>query len=192
MKSPMPHILERLGIRAPVVIAVDGGSSSYFHDRQSGAWGSYVTDVLIPDAERRFHTKRGCVGIAGFSMGGFGAIDIALAHPTSFRLVGLHDAAIWLHSGETAPGAFDDAEDFARHDVVQIAGRDGGKLKHVHVRIDRGTTSPFASGIDALTDALRSQHVKVKTATWPGPHAIRSIRPELNSVMDEYASALDC
>src|SRR4051794_35485664 len=34
--------LHAAGPRAPAVVALDGGSSSYWHDRKSGAWGSMV------------------------------------------------------------------------------------------------------------------------------------------------------
>ena len=51
-------------------------------------------------------------------MGGFGAYDIALQHPGRFCAVGGHSPALWFDGGETAPGAFDDAADFERNDVV--------------------------------------------------------------------------
>jgi enterochelin esterase-like enzyme len=34
--------LARLGSRAPVLLLVNGGDSSYYHDRADGRWGSYV------------------------------------------------------------------------------------------------------------------------------------------------------
>ena len=32
--------LDRLGPRAPIVVALDGGDHSYWHDRRGGRWGS--------------------------------------------------------------------------------------------------------------------------------------------------------
>src|SRR5688572_700321 len=64
--------LERLGERAPVVLAPDGDESSYWHDRASGAWGRMVVDEAIPEAARRFGADERRVAIAGLSMGGFG------------------------------------------------------------------------------------------------------------------------
>src|SRR3954453_18991350 len=34
--------LSRLGDRAPVVVELDGGDHSYWHDRRGGRWGAYV------------------------------------------------------------------------------------------------------------------------------------------------------
>ena len=45
-------------------------------------------------------------------MGGFGALDLALEHPGRFCAVGGHSAALWQRAGATAPGAFDNANDF--------------------------------------------------------------------------------
>ena len=42
---------------------------------------------------------------------------LARLHPGRFCAVGGHSPAIWRTGGETPAGAFDDAEDFARHDL---------------------------------------------------------------------------
>jgi len=43
--------------------------------------------------------------------------------------VGGHSAALWEDAGASAPGAFDDAEDFARNDVFAAAR--AGAYDHV-------------------------------------------------------------
>ena len=73
---------------------------------------------VIPTVVRRFDIDPRRVAIGGISMGGFGAYDLALLHPERFCAVGGHSPALWLEAGETAPGAFDDAADFERNDVV--------------------------------------------------------------------------
>jgi S-formylglutathione hydrolase FrmB len=188
----MPAELRRLGARAPVVLAVDGGESSYFHDRDSGDWESMIADEVIPAAIRLYDVDPDCIGIAGFSMGGYGAINFGLDHPSRIRLVGLHDAAIWTDAGQSAAGAFDDAEDFDAHDVIEAASSRGHKLRSTWVHVDRGTASPFSAGNDALVAALEDAGVTVHQRRWDGGHSIRSIRPQLRSIMREYAAALDC
>ena len=54
-------------------------------------------------------------------MGGFGAYDLARLYPGTFCAVGGDSAALWRNGGESAQGAFDNAEDFARHDVIGAA-----------------------------------------------------------------------
>jgi S-formylglutathione hydrolase FrmB len=57
-------------------------------------------------------------------VGGFGAYDLARLNPGRFCAVGGHSPALWRSGGETAPGAVDDAEDFARHDGDYWDARD--------------------------------------------------------------------
>src|SRR3712207_1636664 len=40
--------LESLGPDAPAILLVNGGESSYFHDRRGGRWGDYVLRRAIP------------------------------------------------------------------------------------------------------------------------------------------------
>ena len=116
--------LERLGPRAPAVLLVDGGDHSYYHDRRDGPWGEYVFREAIPAALERLRADPDRVAIGGISMGGFGALDLARLHPGRFCAVGGHSPALWRTGGETPAGAFDDAEDFSRHDLF-----DGSKAR---------------------------------------------------------------
>src|SRR3954447_26716819 len=109
--------LARVGSRAPVVVALDGGDHSYWHDRHGGRWGSYVLKEAIPEAVRRLPVDSSRVAIVGISMGGYGAFE--LARHRRFCAVGGHSPALWLSAGATAPGALDDAQDFKRHDVYR-------------------------------------------------------------------------
>ena len=110
--------LARLGAQAPDVVFPYGGPDSYWHDRADGAWGSYVMREVIPRAIARLHADPLRVAIGGISMGGFGALDLARLHPGRFCAAGGHSPALWVSGGESAAGAFDDAADFARHDVI--------------------------------------------------------------------------
>jgi S-formylglutathione hydrolase FrmB len=154
--------LSALGPRAPAVVFPDGGDHSYWHDRRGGEWAAYVMNEVIPQAVRRLHADRHRVAIGGVSMGGFGAFDLALHHSGRFCAVGGHSPAIWRQAGETAPGAFDDASDFARNDVIGLARR---RRPAPAVMIDSGDGDPFVAGDRALASALG-----VAKRTWPGGH----------------------
>ncbi len=162
--APMLEALEALGDRAPVVAFPNGGDHSYWHDRADGDWGRYVTDEVIPQVAERFGTDS--VAIGGISMGGFGAYDIARLHPGRFCAAGGHSPALWQEAGETAPGAFDDAEDFARHDVLfEPAG-----LLELPVWLDAGDLDPFRPGDLRFVDALEAAGADITARTWPGGH----------------------
>ena len=163
------------GDDAPVVVFPYGGNDSYWHDRRSGAWGRYVVDEVIPRALRESGADPDRVAIGGISMGGFGAFDIARLNPSRFCAVGGHSAAIWTEAGQSAPGAFDDAEDFAKHDVVAAAR--AGTFRPKSAWIDRGNSDPFVPGDDALADALG-----IESHRYPGGHE----REYWDAHWDEY------
>ncbi|MEA2418242.1 MAG: hypothetical protein QOE60_448 [Thermoleophilaceae bacterium] len=159
--------LAKLGPRAPIVAFPDGGDHSYWHDRADGRWGTYVTNEVIPNVTRQFGADRRRIAIGGISMGGFGAYDIARLHPDRFCAVGGHSPALWRSAGETAPGAFDDARDFARHDLIAAARADPDAFGRGPLWLDAGDADPFRPGDEALTGALGA---RVTARTWPGGH----------------------
>lgn len=150
--------LAELGPKAPLVAFPNGGNHSYWHNRREGAWGSYVVREVIPALVERFGADPRRVAIGGISMGGFGAYDIARLNPGRFCAVGGHSPALWRSGGETAPGAFDDAEDFARHDVIAAARSDpDGFAGDTKLWLDAGRSDPFQPGDQAFRDALGSR-----------------------------------
>jgi S-formylglutathione hydrolase FrmB len=175
--------LHDLGDSAPSVLLADGGDHSYWHDRADGPWGTSLLREVIPDAVERTHAQR--VAIGGISMGGFGALDLARLAPTSFCAVGAHSAALWLSGGETPAGAFDDAEDFVRHDV--IANARARRVYSVPVWVDVGRDDPFYEANVALIAALRAHGTRVQAWLHGGGHGGWSSR--MGRYLRFYASA---
>ena len=178
--------LRRLGRRAPVVVFPNGGGHSYFHARRSGDWARYVLDEVIPRAVRRLHADRRRVAIGGISMGGFGAYHLASLRPGRFCAVGGHSAALWLSAGESAPGAFDDAADFARHDVVALARAYGrAPWGRAQLWLDGGRDDPFRSAGETFAASLG-----IPMQHWPGGHEGSYWRARYGSYLRFYAAAL--
>src|SRR3954447_5742854 len=178
--------LADLGGQAPAVVLPDGGFQSYWHDRAGGRWGSYVLDEVIPAAVRRLHADPNRVAIGGISMGGFGAYDLAARAPGRFCAVGGHSAAIFPSATVTAPGAFDDAEDFTRNDVLATARTGGpGAFGDVPHWIDDGTLDPFHAADAELAAAL---HIPLHS--WPGRHDTGYWSAHFDDYLRFYARAL--
>jgi S-formylglutathione hydrolase FrmB len=182
--------LEALGDRAPAILFVNGGKSSYYHDRRDGRWGSYVMREALPAGLRRSGADPRRVAIGGISMGGFGALDLARLHPTRFCAVGGHSAALWQGAGETPEGAFDDADDFARHDVIGAARGRTRPLGDVPVRMDVGTGDPFLAADRAMAQALRADRTRVALHEAEGGHEHDYWLRHLDEYLRFYAGAL--
>jgi S-formylglutathione hydrolase FrmB len=174
------------GSRAPDVVFPAGGDHSYWHDRDDRRWTAYVLREVIPEAVRRLGADPRRVAIGGISMGGFGAYDIARRAPGRFCAVGGHSAAVWTSAGDTAPGAFDDAEDFARHDLIGLArARGRAPWGKAHLWLDGGADDPFRSSDTALAAALG-----VPLRHWSGGHNSAYWHAHYGPYLRFYAAAL--
>jgi S-formylglutathione hydrolase FrmB len=181
--------LARLGPRAPDVVFPYAGSDSYWHNRTGGDWGAYVLREVIPQAIRRLHADPRRVAIGGISMGGFGALNLARLVPQRFCAVGGHSAALWASGGETAAGAFDDAEDFARNDVIGAA-RVHDPYRGMAVWLDVGTEDPFRATDTRLAAELRRDGQRVQFHVGPGGHDGSYWSAHWNNYLRFYAAAL--
>ncbi len=183
--------LAQLGSRAPDVVFPDGTEDSYWHNRADGAWGGYVMDEVIPRAVRLLGADPRRVAIGGLSMGGFGAYDLARLNPGRFCAVGGDSPALWLNGGESAAGAFDNAEDFARHDVIQAATESPSPYRGVRLWMDVGNEDPFRSADTTFAQTLKSNGLAVEFHVWPGGHEQTYWNSHWGSYLDFYARALE-
>lgn len=158
------------GRRGAVVAFPAGGVHGYWHDRADGDWEAWVMDEAIPLVIRRFGIDPRRLAIGGISMGGFGAYDIALKNPGRFCAVGGHSPALWFAGSETAPGAFDDAADFERNDVVEAVQADPGAFGDARVWIDYGESDDFRPYDEGFVAALESGGADLSAHSWPGGH----------------------
>jgi enterochelin esterase-like enzyme len=168
LRQPLFDELHALGRRAPVVLLADGGDHSYWHDRRDGRWGSSVLREAIPAALRRSGADTRRVAIGGISMGGFGALDLTRLAPERFCAVGGHSPALWFTGGATPAGAFDDAEDFSRHDVIGAAR--SRRLYSIPVWIDVGRDDPFLQADSTLARELSARGTRVSLHVHGGGH----------------------
>jgi S-formylglutathione hydrolase len=90
----VPAIMDRLisegRVREMIIVMVDGwnklGGSFYTNSITAGNWEDYVTFELVAyiDAKYRTQARSSSRGIAGHSMGGYGAVKLAMKHPDVF------------------------------------------------------------------------------------------------------------
>jgi S-formylglutathione hydrolase FrmB len=171
-----------------LVVLLNGGGHSYYHDRRDGPWASMILDEAIPDAIRRFRTQKGRIAIGGVSMGGYGALHIASLRPGEFCAVGGHSAALWPSAGRTAPGAFDAAADYSRNDVYAAARR--GAFDNLRVWLDGGSADPFREADAAFAALLHRRGVAVSYHVWPGGHTGSYWNSHMAAYLRFYAHAL--
>ena len=145
-----------------------------------------MLDEVIPRAIEELHADPKRVAIGGISMGGFGALDIARLHPHRFCAVGAHSPALWQTGGETAPGAFDDAQDFARHDVIARRAAQPAPVRRHPGLARRRHRRPVPAGRPRARPRAR----RVRLRTYPGAHEGAYWRAHYGAYLRFYASAL--
>jgi S-formylglutathione hydrolase FrmB len=190
--EPMFEAVGDLGKRAPVVAFPSGGGTSYWHNRESGPWASYVLTEAIPQLIARYDVDPDRVVIGGISMGGYGALNIARIAPDRFCGVGAHSPALWESADETAQGAFDDTEDFDRNDVIALAGAtDPGPYAGLRLWLDAGEDDPFLDGDEAFEQAVRANGGRPVVKRSPGGHDNGYWNDNWDEYFGFYAHALN-
>ncbi len=180
--------LRRLGDRAPVVFLPEG-DVGWWHDRGEAPWGSYVLREAIPAALARSGADRHRVAVGGISMGGFGALDLGRLEPRHFCAVGGHSPAVFGRGSSGASFAFDNAADFARHDLIGIARK--RSPYDAPVWIDVGSRDELRPAATTLADELEEDGADVTFHVWPGAHDGRYWDAHFRDYLDFYADACD-
>jgi S-formylglutathione hydrolase FrmB len=100
LQKTLDALVAERRVRPMVVIMPDAANSWYVDSAAVGGPGDYESALLtdLPDAiEKEFPVRRDRAGraIAGLSMGGFGALRLALTRPDRFVAVASLSGAIW-------------------------------------------------------------------------------------------------
>jgi len=143
---------------------------------------------FMPAMEKKYRVKAGRAarGISGISMGGYGALHIAFAHPQLFGSASAHSAAIFVNpSGDSRAitgGRFDvmgmvygspiDKAFYAKNSPLTLAREHAAGLRGMRIYFDCGTKDGY--GFDAGTRALDAELTKLKVPheahLYPGRH----------------------
>ena len=128
-----------------------GKGAGFYLDATEAPWAkhfrmwTYVTDELPALVEAEFPTDMGRQGITGHSMGGHGALTVALRNPGRFRSVSAFSPIVapgQVPWGEKALSGYlgRDERAWRKHDAVVLI-EDGARLPGLLV--DVGTDDPF-------------------------------------------------
>jgi S-formylglutathione hydrolase FrmB len=177
-----------------LVVAPDGGATFYINSRDGKAlYGDFFLREFIPFIERtyRVRTERAARGITGFSMGGYGALRIAFAHPELFGSVSAHSAAVMrdppqgvnagASSGNVAArlltnvfGNPIDQKFWDLNSPFLLAKKNSAMLAKTKIYFDCGTEDSygFNHGASELDQALNSFMVPHEFHLYPGGHSV--------------------
>ena len=172
-----------------LIVTPDAGASFYINSRDGKRRYEYFfLEEFMPGVEKRYRAQagRGSRGIAGISMGGYGALHIAFGHPQLFAAVGAHSAALIerlpntsvrdsLEKGSlrvlgNAFGSPFDPAFWNQNDPLTIAR--SANLAGLKIYFDCGSEDDygFETGAQALDKLLTSRHIPHEFHLYPGGH----------------------
>ncbi len=172
-----------------VIVTPAAGASFYInsHDGKE-RYEDFLLREFIPAIEARYRIQAAGVtrGIAGFSMGGYGALRLAFLHPDLFGSVSVHSAALMeklpnISVAESAQnprmevlgGVFGSPPDRAfwdRNNPLTLART--AHIAGLKIYFDCGSEDGygFNAGAETLDKILSSRHIAHEFHIYPGGH----------------------
>jgi S-formylglutathione hydrolase len=144
-----------------------GNGAGFYLDATEAPWAShfrmesYLVDELLPLIVREFPARADAVGIFGHSMGGHGALTLALRHPEVFRSVSAF-APIAAPSqcpwGEKAFGQYlgDDRTTWDAHDASTLMAKSLETPFPNGILIDQGLADKFFDAQQLLPEVFEA------------------------------------
>lgn len=103
----LPHLIA-VGVRAGDRLQEFGTAHQADYQQRgakAGAYAQFITLELLPALHQRYHLSEEVTdaAIAGFSLGGLSALDIAWHYPQTFTKVGVFSGSLWWRSQPFRP-----------------------------------------------------------------------------------------
>jgi putative tributyrin esterase len=177
--------LATLAHALPLVIVMPEGENAWYTNGagKGPRFEDYIADDLVKDVESKYRVVRSRYGraIAGLSMGGYGALKIALKRPGSFAAAGGFSSAL----GVTDP-AFDDRLTSFKDQLYKIYGPAGSETRTANdilliadkakpesapsLYLDCGTSDGLLDENRALAAVLQKRGLAYEYHEVPGAH----------------------
>jgi len=194
-----------------LIVAPEGKRSFYINSADGSVrYNDFFLQEFLPHIEIKYRIRAGRAGraISGISMGGYGALRFAFAHPELFSAVSAQSAALITESPQTldsasragAPLAGVLAAVFGKPINVShwndnspfvLAKRNAAGLKRLAIYFNCGQDDNygFEKGAAALHDELQKEGVKHEYHPYPGDHSLTYFLSHFAEVMEFHSRA---
>jgi S-formylglutathione hydrolase FrmB len=194
-----------------LVVAPEGRRGFYINAAdQSFRYSDFFLQEFMPFIESRYRVRAGRQGraITGVSMGGYGALRFAFAHPELFLAVSAQSAALITQTpqeleaaqrsggplGRLLAAAFGrpiDREHWQQNSVFELARRNSAGLRRVAIYFNCGQRDDFGfeDGAAALHRQLQAEGVKHEYHSYPGDHSLSYFLSHMGEIMEFHSRA---
>jgi enterochelin esterase-like enzyme len=152
-----------------IIVAPQGGLGYWMNQDGGTPWGEYVARDLVRHVDATYRTivRREARAVGGLSMGGHGALQLALNYPDVFGVAGAHSASIRPES--QAPRYFGRGSGFARRDPLTLA-LDAQLNAPPRIWMDAGDDDHWRFPIHELHEILEKKEWEHEYHVWEGGH----------------------
>jgi putative tributyrin esterase len=169
----------------PLLIVMPDGENAWYTNAagQGPRFEDYIANDLIQDVENKYRVIRSRYGraIAGLSMGGYGALKIALKHPDTFAVAGGFSSALGVTDPTFAEGypAFKEqiyrifgapASDTRTANDIEIIATKTRPEGAPSLYLDCGTSDSLLEESRALAAVLQKRGFAYEFHELPGTH----------------------
>jgi S-formylglutathione hydrolase FrmB len=192
-----------------LVVAPEGKRSFYINSADNSLrYSDFFVQEFMPYIEGRYRVRPGrqARAITGLSMGGYGALRFAFAHPELFSAVSAQSAALITQTpqelsaggrsngplGELLGSAFGqpiDVPHWQHNSVFALAKEDQAGLRKLAIYFNCGQQDDFGfeEGAAALHHQLRAEGVKHEYHSYPGDHSLTYFLSHMGEVMEFHS-----
>jgi S-formylglutathione hydrolase FrmB len=194
-----------------LIVAPEGRRSFYINSADGSVrYSDFFLQEFLPHIESKYRIRPGRAGraISGISMGGYGALRFAFAHPELFSAASAQSAALITESPRMldsasntgAPLAGVLAPVFGKPIIVAhwnenspflLAKRNAPALRKMSIYFNCGQDDNygFEKGAAALHEELQKEGVKHEYHAYPGDHSLTYFLSHFAEVMEFHSRA---
>ena len=174
--------IERYVAGLPLIVVMPDGFRGFYTNHENGpAYATYMAEELPAFVERTFHARTDRAGrcIGGLSMGGYGAMRLALGYPEVYCSANSHSGALafghdpvqlntsysqeWLLTVGATPAG-------SAHDLYALAEVRRKEGNAPAIRIDCGSEDFLIEPNRRFTAHLKELGIEHEYAEFPGTH----------------------
>jgi S-formylglutathione hydrolase FrmB len=194
------------------LIAAPEGRRSFYINSADGSvhYSDFFLQEFLPHIESKYRIRPGRAGraISGISMGGYGALRFAFAHPELFSAASAQSAALITESPQALDSASQTGAPLAgvlsavfgspinvphwnENSPFVLAKKNAAGLRTMAIYFNCGQDDNygFEKGAAVLHDELQKENVKHEYHSYPGDHGLAYFMSHFDEVMEFHSRA---
>lgn len=171
----------------------DGGPNYWANHADGARWGDYVVEDVVPLVDRLYRTRpeREARALGGLSMGGEGALRLALLNPDVFAIAAAHAPSLRTSYGqlsEDLQALYGEPERWRTLSPYWLV-KDGDAAERLTISVDVGEDDPWRQNAELFHARLAAYGVEHEFAVLEGEHDATYWEAHLDRFLRFYSKA---